>query len=226
MNIKSQEITINDSIVDTAFNEEQILNLLEMLNISPTGNINVNKEITHTPINKSIIIEIPNEGCIGENRIMLTVKQGQPTVDQVYQSVYQNGSDCHQRIIIFTGGSILDDKYNPSADVDTVKCLVEAMNRFGHEIHLVKLVHDSTSSTCDHEILAQPDSPCRFWPRLYFLISIIDFTSAIPFLFKNSIADSVFVKCLTIFLFSLFIGLFSFEMVYFFFNSFSNKFGY
>ncbi len=34
MNNKSQETTINASIVETAFNEERILNLLEMLNIA------------------------------------------------------------------------------------------------------------------------------------------------------------------------------------------------
>jgi len=162
MNKNSQENTINDSCVDTAFNKERILNLLEILNISTTGRINVIEELNHTPTNKSIVIEIPNDGCVGENQILLNVKQGQPAVGQIFDAVYQKGSDCHQRIIAFTGGNFLDDKFNPSADVDTVKCLVDTVNRFDLNIHLVKMIYDSTSSNCDYEILAQPDSHPEF----------------------------------------------------------------
>ena len=90
---------------------------------------------------------------------MLNFKQGQPTVDQVYNAIYQFGADCQKRIIVFTEGNFLDDKFNPSADIDTVKCLVETMNRVALNIYLVKLVSDSTSSICDYEILAEPSHP-------------------------------------------------------------------
>jgi len=108
------------------------------------------------------LIEYPNDGYVGDNQILINIKQGQPIVDQVYDAVYQKGSVCHPRIILFTGGNILDDKFNPSADVDTVKCLVDAMNRFDLNIHLVKMIYDSTSSTCNYEILAQPDGRPEF----------------------------------------------------------------
>jgi hypothetical protein len=36
------------------------------------------------------------------------------------------------------------------------------MNRFDLNIYLVQMVYDSTSSTCDYEILAQPDSHPKF----------------------------------------------------------------
>jgi len=162
MNKESQKNTINESIGEIAFTEKRILNLLEMLNISTTGSINVIEEKTHTPTDKSVVIEYPNDGCVGQNQILLNVKRGQPVCDQVYDAGYQNGSVCHQRIILFTGGNILDDKFNPSADVDTVKCLVDAMNRFDLDIYLVKISHDSTNSNCDYEILAQPDSHSEF----------------------------------------------------------------
>jgi len=158
MNEKSQVKSINASTIEAAFNEENIHSLLEALNIGTSRNIYILKEISHNPINKSILIEIPNDSCEGEIEIMLNFKQGQPTVDQVYNAVFQNGSDCQKRIITFTGGHFWDDKYNPSADMDIVKCLVDNINRFDLNIYLVKLVSDSTSSTCDFEILVQPDS--------------------------------------------------------------------
>ena len=162
MNKKSQVKSINASTIETAFNEENIHSLLEALNIGTSRNIYIIKEISHNPINKSILIEIPNESCEGETEIILNFKQGQPTVDQVYNAIYQLGADCQKRVIMFTGGHFLDDKFNPSADVDIVKCLVDNMNRFDLNIYLVKMVYDSTSSLCDYEILAQPDTHPKF----------------------------------------------------------------
>jgi hypothetical protein len=158
MNKKSKEKPIIAHNFETAFNKENIQSLLAAINIGTFANINIIKEATYNPINKSILIEIPNESCEGEIEIMLNFKQGQPTVDQVYNAIYQSGTDCQKRVIVFTGGNCWDDKYNPSADIDTVKCLVETMNRFSLNIYLVKLVSDSTSSICDCEILVQPDS--------------------------------------------------------------------
>ena len=162
MNKKSQEKPINASTIEIAFNEENIHSLLEALNIGTSRNIYILKEISHNPINKSILVEIPNESGEGETEIMLNFKQGQPTVDQVYNAIYQTEAECQHRIIAFTGGHFLDDKYNPSADVDVVKCLINNMNRFDLNIYLVQMGYDSTGSICDFEILAQPDSHTEF----------------------------------------------------------------
>jgi hypothetical protein len=151
----------NSNAVNTlefVINKENIMRILETIDIGTIHSINIIQKVTHSPVNRSILCEIPNDSCIGENRILLNAKQGQPTVDQVYDAVYQDGVDCQNRIIAFSGGNNYDDKYNPSADMDTIKCLIENMNRFDRNIYLVHMVYDSTNSTCDYEILAQPDS--------------------------------------------------------------------
>ena len=150
------------NIIETTFNKENILSLLVILNIVTFDSINIINEIIHSHNNKSILCDIPNDSCIGENQILLNFKQGQATVDQVYNAIYQLGAECQKRIIAFTGGNCWDDKVNPSADMDTVKCLVDNMNRFDLNIYLIKMIHDSTSSICDFEILAQPDSHPKF----------------------------------------------------------------
>jgi len=81
MNKKSQEMPMIANSIETAFNEENILGLLETLNIGTSRNIYIIKEISHKPINKSILIEIPDDSCTGEIPILLSVKKGQPTVD-------------------------------------------------------------------------------------------------------------------------------------------------
>jgi hypothetical protein len=162
MNKKSQEKPINAITIETFISKENIRSLLEILNVGTFRSINIIKEISHNPVNESIIIEIQNDGCIGENRILLNAKQGQPTVDQVYSAIYQMGSDCHKCIIVFTVGNNYDDKYNPSADVDTVKCLIDNMNRSDLNLYLVHAMTDSTSSICEYEFLATPPSQPKF----------------------------------------------------------------
>jgi hypothetical protein len=154
----SQQNSNAVNTIEFVISKETIIRILETIDIGTFCSLNIIQKVTHNPVNRSILCEIPNDSCIGENRILLNAKQGQPTVDQVYNAIYQMGSDCHKCIIVFTGGNNYDDKYNPSADVDTVKCLIGNMNRFDRNIYLVQMVYDSTSSICDYEILAQPDS--------------------------------------------------------------------
>ena len=106
MNEKSQVKSISASTIEIAFNEENIHSLLEALNIGTSRNIYIIKEISHNPINRSILIEFPNESCVGKIEIMLNFKQGQPTVDQVYNAIYQLGADCQKQVIAFTGAIV------------------------------------------------------------------------------------------------------------------------
>ena len=55
----SQQNSNAANIVETAFNKENILSLLETLNIGTSRSINIIKEISHDPVNKSILLETP-----------------------------------------------------------------------------------------------------------------------------------------------------------------------
>jgi hypothetical protein len=158
----SQQNSNAVNTIEFVINKENIMRILETIDIGTFCSLNIIQKVTHSPVNESIIIEIPNDGCVGENQILIGIKQGQPTVDQVYNAIYQQGSDCQKRVIAFTGGDTLDDKYNPSADIDIAKCLIDNMNRFDLNIYLVRMAYDSTSSICEYEILAQPDSHPKF----------------------------------------------------------------
>jgi hypothetical protein len=164
MNEKSQEDPINISIIENIFRTENITHLLQTLKITTSAgsNINIIKEIANNPVNKSILIRIPTYGCIGENKILLDIKDGLPMVDQVYRALYGSGSNCSKRIIGFTDGHCWDDKENPGADIEKVKSLVETMNEYDQGIYLVKINSDSTASDIDFEVLAQPNDQPKF----------------------------------------------------------------
>jgi hypothetical protein len=158
----SQQNSNATNTIEFIINKENIMRILETIDIGTFCSLNIIQKVTHSSVNESILIRVPNDSCEGETEIILNFKQGQSTVDQVYDAVYQNGVDCQNRIIAFTGGDTLDDKYNPSADVDTVKCLIDTINRFDLNISLVHMVYDSTNSACDFEILAKPDRHPKF----------------------------------------------------------------
>jgi hypothetical protein len=164
MNEKSQEDPINTNIVENIFRTENITRLLQTLKIitSASSNINIIKKIANDPVNKIILIRIPTYGCIGENKILLDIKDGLPMVDQVYRALYGSGSNCSKRIIGFTDGHCWDDEESPGADIEKVKSLVETMNEYDQGIYLVKINSDSTASDIDFEVLAQPNDQPKF----------------------------------------------------------------
>jgi len=165
MNEKSQENPININIIENIFRTENITHLLQTLKIttSASSNINIIKEIANNLVNKSILFKVPNDGCVGENQILVNFKQGQPTVDQVYDTIYKLGSDCSERIIGFTGGQCWDDKENPGADIEKIRSLVETMNEYGQNIYLVKMsCGDSTSSDIEYDVMAKPTDQPKF----------------------------------------------------------------
>ncbi len=92
----SQQNSNAVNTIEFVINKENIMRILETIDIGTFCSLNIIQKVTHSPVNESIIIEIPNDGCVGENQILIDIKQGQPTVDQIYNAVYQNGADCQK----------------------------------------------------------------------------------------------------------------------------------
>ena len=49
-------------------------------------------------------------------KILVDLKPGQPTTEQVFDAAYETGADCDKRVIMYTGEKIGDDDENPTAD--------------------------------------------------------------------------------------------------------------
>jgi len=154
----SDKFKIIESIIDKAY----VTALFDALNIVAANGLNIIQEIKHSQYNKSALIRIPDQSCSSETDIFLNIKQGQPTVDQVYNAIYQLGADCQNRIIAFTGGQGWDDEENPGADIDKVRSLVETMNEYDQGIYMVQISSDSTSSEIECEVLAKPNAQPKF----------------------------------------------------------------
>ena len=65
---------------------------------------------------KGLILDVQEKNADGRSKIMIDLKQGQPIINQVYDSLYDIGKDCSKRIIMYSNGQNEFDKDVPVAD--------------------------------------------------------------------------------------------------------------
>jgi hypothetical protein len=84
-------------------------------------------------------------------KIMVDLKQGQPTVNQVYDALYEIGKDCDIRIIMHTDSHNDADKGIPTADDCIVSRLICQLQDRGINIRLYKYF-EKTSNIENNEL--------------------------------------------------------------------------
>ena len=75
------------------------------------------------------IIEVQEKNKDIKTKIFIDLKQGQPTINQVYDSLYNIGKDCSIKIIMFTGGNNDNDLMIPTADEFVVNGLIDQLQQ-------------------------------------------------------------------------------------------------
>ena len=87
---------------------------------------------------KGLIMEIKEKNNIDTCRVMIDVKSGQPSIEQVYDAIYTIGADCNKRALVFTDSTNYGDRDNLGADLEVVKNLLLEINNNELELYLVK----------------------------------------------------------------------------------------
>ena len=70
--------------------------------------------------------------------ILIDIKTGEPTIDQVANAVYGRGINCDKRVIMY-GGSNRTEIYGPATGEVVVGSLVECMNDYESNLYMVKI---------------------------------------------------------------------------------------
>jgi len=70
---------------------------------------------------------------------MIDLKQGQPIINQVYDSLYDIGKDCSKRIIIYSNGHNDFDKGIPAADYWPVNCLINNLQQYPLGLYFLEM---------------------------------------------------------------------------------------
>jgi hypothetical protein len=94
---------------------------------------------------KGIIFKVKEAGNDAFSGVMIDIKKGEPSIDQVYDAVYGIGKECSRRVILYTGEHNDDDGWNPGADDIAVRSLIEAMNEYPLKLYLEKFGDDGNS---------------------------------------------------------------------------------
>jgi hypothetical protein len=95
---------------------------------------------------KGLIINVHEAGSEALSKLIIDIKAGQPSTDQVYDAVYGIGKDCAKRVIIFTDEDACDDGWNPTVDEFVVRNLIQVMNEYQLKLHLIKFNDDAMQS--------------------------------------------------------------------------------
>jgi hypothetical protein len=92
---------------------------------------------------RGLIVEVQEKDADVRSKIMVDLKQGQPIINQAYDSLYTVGKDCSKRIILYTGGQNSYDRNIPSADTGVVESAVSNLQDYLLGIYFFKMDEDT-----------------------------------------------------------------------------------
>ena len=88
---------------------------------------------------RGLILDVQETNSDDRSKIMLDLKQGQPIINQVYDSLYDIGKDCSKRIIMYSDGKNESDYDVPAADYLVVNCLINNLQQYPLGLHFYKM---------------------------------------------------------------------------------------
>lgn len=127
-----------DGIIKYLSDEKSGANFLQDQEIADVESILDIREYDLDCDRKGLIIDIKGKKSIDACRVMIDVKSGLPSVEQVYDAIYTIGADCNKRILVYTDSTNYGDRDYLGADLEVVKNLLLEINCNEIELYLVK----------------------------------------------------------------------------------------
>jgi hypothetical protein len=87
---------------------------------------------------QGIIVKIQEAGNDNLSSVMIDVRKGQPSTEQVYDAVYGVGKDCSKRVIVYDDAQNDRDTGNSTTDHYVVGRLIKAMDDYPLNLYHVK----------------------------------------------------------------------------------------
>ena len=154
---------IVDEIIKTLSNKDKVTQFLKENEISDIDTINDIQQYEREDSRKGLILKVKETNNSGLIKIMIDIRSGQPSIDQVYDAVYELGADFSKRVIMYTGGKSGGDDHNPTVGPYLVESLAGAMNEYPLGLYLVKKSESIISKgLTDFTVIAQPHGVLKF----------------------------------------------------------------
>ena len=143
MSKKTRNQQIVEEMINFIARENKLRQFLEAYNIADIDTIYGFEHYKKDGNRRGLIVEVQEKDADTRSKIMIDLKQGQPIINQAYDSLYTVGKDCSKRIILYTGGQNSYDINIPSADTCVVESAVRNLQDYLLGIYLFKMDEDT-----------------------------------------------------------------------------------
>jgi len=134
-----------DDIIEHWSKENAAMELLRENEITEADSIEDIEHYENGDDRKGIVYHVREKGKNTIKKVLIDIKTGGPSTEQVYEAVYGMGKDCDKRIIVYAGGNNKNDDDNPAADEYVVYNLIDVMNDYPLHLNLFHIGEDPFS---------------------------------------------------------------------------------
>lgn len=151
MNDKNQSKRTLEETIDYISEETNLLKLIKDNDIAVIDQILNVQHYQKGDDRRGLIVDAKQREIEGTTKILIDLKQGEPTINQVYDSLYEIGKECSIKIIMFTGGHNDNDLNIPIADEYAVNGLIDNLQQSNVKIILCS-INNGKLKIEDHHI--------------------------------------------------------------------------
>ena len=130
-------------------NDDNLKRFLEIYEIAKITEINYKKYHSKDDNRCTAIIDVQEESFNHSTKILIDLRIGQPSVNQVYDALYEIGSDCDIKVIFHTDRYNEKDKGIPVADEYLVASLIRELQDNNIPIILFSIDQDTLTEKYD-----------------------------------------------------------------------------
>jgi hypothetical protein len=149
------KIGVNE-IIEQMSKQEEISKLLQKIGIQNVKLIEPIKNYKTKEHRQGVVIKARKNGDAETLSIIIDVKEGQPTTNQVFDALYGIGAESVTKILMFTGAQLKNDRNDPGANDLVVQNFVKNIRRYQVNIHLIRVTSSQDKSLC-YEIIETDD---------------------------------------------------------------------
>jgi hypothetical protein len=162
MSAKTRSQKIVEEMINSISKEKTLRQVLGANNIADIETIHEINPYKRDGNRSGLILDVQEKNSDARSKIMIDLKQGQPVINQVFDSLYDIGKDCSKRIIMYSDGHNKLDKGVPAADYWVVNCLINNLQQYPLGIHFYKM--DEETFTIGPHYMHDQEKPAKELP--------------------------------------------------------------
>jgi len=126
-------------MMDHIIDENRLKDILDVYGIAYISKIHDIQHYEKDDNRHGVLIDLQEDKLADKTKVLIDLRQGQPIVNQVYDSLFDIGKDCDIKIIVFTDGNNEYDEGVPVADEYLVSGMIGKLQDMNIPIYLFSI---------------------------------------------------------------------------------------